>query len=234
MASWSGSSSPVQVSYLRFSRRARGCIAWPGSDEHEGPRFLVLGGVAPMAVIVALLPLSIGRGVGAGVPGTYLIAGAVLALLAVGYARMSRRITNAGTFYAYAARGLGRVRAVRRPMSHCSPTTRRRLAFSMASRISPMSLVLRSSESTFPGNCGRSPRSRSSPSSRTSRSASAPRSSGRSADPARVRCQRPDTGGLSRLLARCLRAEHRVRERVRGQLDGACADALGVRPSGAE
>ena len=47
--------------------------------------FFVLGGVAPMAVIVALLPLSIGLGNGAGVPGTYLIAGAVLALFAVGY-----------------------------------------------------------------------------------------------------------------------------------------------------
>ena len=69
--------------------------------------FFVLGGVAPMANMVALLSLSIALGVGAGVPGTYLVAGAVLALFAVGYVRMSRRITNAGAFYVYATRGLG-------------------------------------------------------------------------------------------------------------------------------
>src|SRR5262249_26345980 len=69
--------------------------------------FFVLGGVAPMANMVALLSLSIALGVGAGVPGTYLVTGAVLALFAVGYVRMSRRITNAGAFYVYATRGLG-------------------------------------------------------------------------------------------------------------------------------
>jgi amino acid transporter len=67
----------------------------------------VLGAVAPMSVIVALLPLSIDLGNGAGVPGTYLIAGAVLALFAVGYVRMTRRITKGGAFYVYATRGLG-------------------------------------------------------------------------------------------------------------------------------
>ena len=35
--------------------------------------------------------------------------GVALALFAVGYVRMSRRITNAGAFYAYISRGLGRV-----------------------------------------------------------------------------------------------------------------------------
>jgi len=69
--------------------------------------FVVLGGVAPMATMVAILSLSIALGVGAGVPGTYLIAGGVLALFAVGYVRMSRRIANAGAFYVYATRGLG-------------------------------------------------------------------------------------------------------------------------------
>ncbi|GAA0219984.1 APC family permease [Actinomadura nitritigenes] len=70
--------------------------------------FFVLAGVAPMGVVVALLTLSIALGNGAGVPGTYLIAGVVLALFSAGYVRMSRRITNAGGFYTFARQGLGR------------------------------------------------------------------------------------------------------------------------------
>src|SRR5262245_43176524 len=71
--------------------------------------FFVLAAVAPVGVIVSLTTLSIALGAGAGVPGTYVIAGLVLALFAVGYVRMSRRMTNAGAFYAYISRGFGRV-----------------------------------------------------------------------------------------------------------------------------
>ena len=69
--------------------------------------FFVLAGVAPMGVVVALLALSIALGNGPGVPGTYLIAGVVLALFSAGYVHMSRRVTNVGGFYTYARRGLG-------------------------------------------------------------------------------------------------------------------------------
>ena len=71
--------------------------------------FFVLAAVAPVGVIVSLTTLSIALGAGPGVPGTYVIAGLVLALFAVGYVRMSRRMTNAGAFYAYISQGLGRV-----------------------------------------------------------------------------------------------------------------------------
>ena len=47
--------------------------------------FFVLAGVAPMGVVVALTVLAIALGNGAGVPGTYLVAGIVLALFAIGY-----------------------------------------------------------------------------------------------------------------------------------------------------
>lgn len=70
--------------------------------------FFVLAGVAPMGAVVALLALSIAVGNGPGVPGTYLIAGVVLALFSAGYVRMSRRITNVGGFYTFAREGLGR------------------------------------------------------------------------------------------------------------------------------
>ena len=69
--------------------------------------FFVLAAVAPVGVIVAITGLSIALGDGGGVPATYLIAGVVLCLFAVGYVRMSRHVTNAGAFYAYISRGLG-------------------------------------------------------------------------------------------------------------------------------
>src|SRR4051812_13125607 len=71
--------------------------------------FFVLAAVAPVGVIVSLTTLSVALGAGAGTPGTYVIAGVVLMLFAVGYVRMSRRVTNAGAFYAYISHGLGRV-----------------------------------------------------------------------------------------------------------------------------
>lgn len=71
--------------------------------------FFVLAAVAPVGVVVSLTTLSIALGSGGGVPGTYLVAGVVLILFAVGYVRMSRRMTNAGAFYAYISRGLGGV-----------------------------------------------------------------------------------------------------------------------------
>lgn len=71
--------------------------------------FFVLAAVAPVGVVVSLTTLSIALGAGAGTPGTYVIAGVVLLLFAIGYVRMSRRVINAGAFYAYISRGLGRV-----------------------------------------------------------------------------------------------------------------------------
>ena len=71
--------------------------------------FFVLAAVAPVGVIVAITGLSIALGDGGGVPATYLIAGVVLCLFAVGYVRISRHVTNAGAFYAYISRGLGQV-----------------------------------------------------------------------------------------------------------------------------
>src|SRR3954466_15225099 len=47
-----------------------------------------------------------------GVPFLFIPLGIVLALFAVGYAAMSRYVANAGAFYAYVARGLGKVWAV--------------------------------------------------------------------------------------------------------------------------
>jgi amino acid transporter len=66
----------------------------------------------PLGVAVGNLPLLIGLGNGVGAPGTFVLAGAVLTLFAIGYTAMSQRITNAGAFYAYVSAGLGRAAGV--------------------------------------------------------------------------------------------------------------------------
>lgn len=70
--------------------------------------FFVVAAAAPLTVVVALFPVIIGSGNGVGIAGTFLVVAAVLTLFAVGYVAMSRHITNAGAFYAFITRGLGR------------------------------------------------------------------------------------------------------------------------------
>ncbi len=70
--------------------------------------FLVVAAAAPLVAMAGTLPLSMGVGNGAGVPGAYLIATLTLLCFSAGYAAMARTITGGGGFYAYVARGLGR------------------------------------------------------------------------------------------------------------------------------
>jgi amino acid transporter len=64
----------------------------------SAPLTVLAGGVTTTFAVTGLL----------GVPLSYLILGAVLAVFAVGYAAMSRHVTNAGAFYAYVAQGISR------------------------------------------------------------------------------------------------------------------------------
>jgi amino acid transporter len=61
-----------------------------------------------MAAVVAIVPLGIYLGDGAGFTGAIIIAGLVLLCFAAGYVAMSRHIVNAGAFYAYITKGLGK------------------------------------------------------------------------------------------------------------------------------
>jgi amino acid transporter len=70
--------------------------------------FTVLAFNAPLSVFVGFITVIIGFGNGLGVPVTYLGAGALMALFAVGFAAMGRRLPNPGAFYAYITAGLGR------------------------------------------------------------------------------------------------------------------------------
>lgn len=70
--------------------------------------FMVVAAAAPMAVVVALMPMAFAFGNGGGVPGVWLGAVAAMLLFAVGYVRIIPYVRNAGAFYAYIAASFGR------------------------------------------------------------------------------------------------------------------------------
>lgn len=68
---------------------------------------LVVATAAPLSAMATAMPVAVALGNGVAVPGTYLLVALVLALFAVGYAAMSRHMTNPGAFFAYVTAGLG-------------------------------------------------------------------------------------------------------------------------------
>lgn len=69
--------------------------------------FLVVAAAAPLAAIVGNGALGVLLGNGVGMPGSYLIAGLILILFAVGFVRMSPHVHRGGAFYAYVRHELG-------------------------------------------------------------------------------------------------------------------------------
>ncbi|WP_405776472.1 APC family permease [Streptomyces sp. NBC_01538] len=69
--------------------------------------FFVVAAAAPLTVMAGVAPLAIVFG-GIGAPVAYLTVGVVLCLFAVGFTAMTPYIRNAGAFYSYVSRGLGR------------------------------------------------------------------------------------------------------------------------------
>jgi amino acid transporter len=70
--------------------------------------FLVISAAAPLTGMLGAVPPAMSLGNGIGVPGAFVIAGAVLLIFSVGFASMSRHVVRAGAFYAYITAGLGR------------------------------------------------------------------------------------------------------------------------------
>ena len=70
--------------------------------------FMIVAASAPLTVLAGGVTTTFAVTGVLGVPLSFLILGVTLAIFAVGYAAMSRFITNAGAFYSYVARGLGR------------------------------------------------------------------------------------------------------------------------------
>lgn len=73
-----------------------------------GVVFLVLAAVAPLTVAIVVATLAIALGNGGGVVVSFLVIAAILLLFAVGYAQLSRELVNAGGFYAFVVKGLGK------------------------------------------------------------------------------------------------------------------------------
>jgi amino acid transporter len=69
--------------------------------------FFVVAAAAPLTAMVGATPAAFSLGNGAGVPGAFVLAGVMYLIFSIGYAAMSRHISNAGAFYAYIANGLG-------------------------------------------------------------------------------------------------------------------------------
>jgi amino acid transporter len=69
--------------------------------------FFVVAAAAPLVGMTGAVPFAIVLGNGAAVSGAYVAVGITLLLFSVGYATMSRHVTNTGAFFAYVGRGLG-------------------------------------------------------------------------------------------------------------------------------
>src|SRR6266508_2815377 len=70
--------------------------------------FFTVAASAPMTVVGGGVTTSYAVTGSIGIPLSFLVLAAALALFVVGYAAMSRYVTNAGAFYSYIANGLGR------------------------------------------------------------------------------------------------------------------------------
>ncbi|MGW5655305.1 APC family permease [Streptomyces humi] len=73
-----------------------------------GILFFVLSAQAPLTGIAGAVPIAVAVGNGPGAPAAYAVAGAVILLFSVGFVAMGRHVVNAGAFYTYIGRGLGR------------------------------------------------------------------------------------------------------------------------------
>lgn len=69
--------------------------------------FMVISAAAPLTGIAGAIPIAMLLGNGPGVPGTFVLMAIIMAIWAVGFVALARRVRNAGAFYAYAARALG-------------------------------------------------------------------------------------------------------------------------------
>lgn len=71
--------------------------------------FFVVSAAAPLTAVAGGYPIAMLLGNGVGVPLSVLVVMAILLIFSVGYTTMARHISNAGSFYAFTARGLGGV-----------------------------------------------------------------------------------------------------------------------------
>lgn len=70
--------------------------------------FFVMSAAAPLTVVAGVVTTGYAVTGVTGIPFAFVVVGVVLAVFSVGYVAMARHVANAGAFYAYISRGLGR------------------------------------------------------------------------------------------------------------------------------
>lgn len=80
-----------------------------GSVGLIGVLFMALANAAPVTAMGGNVPIGIGFGNGAGMPGSFLFATVVLTLFTIGYVSMARYVTTAGAFLGFISHGLGQL-----------------------------------------------------------------------------------------------------------------------------
>ncbi|WP_018350804.1 amino acid permease, partial [Longispora albida] len=70
--------------------------------------FFVMSAAAPLTVVAGLVTTGYAVSGVTGIPVAFLLVALVLLLFSAGYVAMARHVSNAGAFYTYVARGLGR------------------------------------------------------------------------------------------------------------------------------
>ncbi len=70
--------------------------------------FFVVSAATPLTVVAGVITLAYAITGSLGLPLAFILIGLLLGLFGVGYVAMSRHVANAGAFYAYVSRGLGR------------------------------------------------------------------------------------------------------------------------------
>ncbi len=80
----------------------------PNSLGVLGILFFVLSAQAPLTGVAGAVPIAVAIGNGAGAPAAYLAAGVITLLFSVGFVAMGRHVVDAGAFYRYIGKGLGR------------------------------------------------------------------------------------------------------------------------------
>lgn len=74
-----------------------------------GIAMMVVATAAPLTVMAGVSPLIIAFGNGGAAPVDVILVGLVMLLFSVGFVEMSKSISNAGAFYSYILKGMGRV-----------------------------------------------------------------------------------------------------------------------------
>lgn len=70
--------------------------------------FMIIAASAPLTVVAGGVPSNFGVTGLVGIPLSFIVLGIILVLFAIGYAAMSRHVHNAGAFFAYISKGLGK------------------------------------------------------------------------------------------------------------------------------